>query len=378
MLTRCAHPCSSLPALGSRPTTALRATAPTTLVRPPPASSPFERPRLTPPSLPPSAVSFPCDSNALQAQLEQWTNVAFEFDSPDFADSTALAGPDSDSAKHLGNALNPAAAAAAAAPSPTAGADERNRYAARVGEFGFKPLLVHDADHHEQEPTVDLSALLASHPSAGSLVDPALSLPSFASAAPALPPSFFAPETPAAVAAPLDLVSPATFDAAPSPAASSSAGTGSGSGSSAKKAKGASSSSSSAASKKKRAPSAAVAAKLATAAKTLPLPEGVDPSSLNEDELNRLAIEEDKRRRNTAASARFRVKKKQREQELEQTAKELRERVAGLEKEVDTLKTENGWLRSLVVDKSVNTGRNGADNTRKRAREDDLESSILV
>ncbi|KPV76371.1 uncharacterized protein RHOBADRAFT_6700, partial [Rhodotorula graminis WP1] len=58
---------------------------------------------------------------------------------------------------------------------------------------------------------------------------------------------------------------------------------------------------------------------------------------------------EDKRRRNTAASARFRVKKKQREQELEQTAKELRERVAGLEKEVDTLKTENGWLRSLVV-----------------------------
>ncbi|GAA5836129.1 hypothetical protein JCM9279_002204 [Rhodotorula babjevae] len=313
-------------------------------------------------------LSFPCDSNALQAQLEQWTNVAFEFDSPDFADSSTLAGPDTDSAKHLGNNT----LAATAASSPTAGADERNRYAARVGEFGFKPLLVHDTEPHVQ-PTVDLSALLASSQSAGSLVDPALSLPSFASSAPALPPSFFAPETPAA-AAPLDLVSPATFDAAPSPAASSSAGTST----SAKKAKGASSSSSSAASKKKRAPSAAVAAKLATAAKTLPLPDGVDPSSLNEDELNRLAIEEDKRRRNTAASARFRVKKKQREQELEQTAKELRERVAVLEKEVDTLKTENGWLRSLVVDKSVNTGRNGADNTRKRAREDDLESSILV
>ncbi|GAA5925455.1 hypothetical protein JCM3775_001414 [Rhodotorula graminis] len=321
-------------------------------------------------------LSFPCDSNALQAQLEQWTNVAFEFDSPDFADSTALANPDSDSAKHLGSTI-PAAAAAA---SPTAGADERNRYAARVGEFGFKPLLVHDHAEPHVQPTVDLSALLASSSAqpAGSLVDPALSLPSFASAAPALPPSFFAPETPASAAAPLDLVSPAQFDAAPSPAASSSAGTVSSSTSAAKKAKGASSSSSGAASKKKRAPSAAVAAKLASAAKTLPLPEGVDPSSLNEDELNRLAIEEDKRRRNTAASARFRVKKKQREQELEQTAKELRERVAGLEKEVDTLKTENGWLRSLVVDKSVNTGRNGADNTRKRAREDDLESSILV
>ncbi|BGP38645.1 hypothetical protein JCM10450v2_002595 [Rhodotorula kratochvilovae] len=301
-------------------------------------------------------LSFPCDSNALQAQLEAWTNVAFEFDSPDFADAAGL------------DEVKPAAA-----PSPAA--DERNRYAARVGEFGFKPLL---AAHDEPASSVDLSALLGSTPvvadpfapsslTSGSLVDPALSLPSFAAVAPALPPSFFAPETPAAPA--LELASPGMYDA-PSPATTVSG----------KKGKAAAST---AASKKKRAPSAAVAAKLANAAKTLPLPEGVDPSSLKEDELNRLAIEEDKRRRNTAASARFRVKKKQREQALEQTAKELRDRVALLEKEVDTLRTENGWLRSLVVDKSVNTGRSGADNTRKRAREDDVEhsldpSSILV
>lgn len=83
------------------------------------------------------------------------------------------------------------------------------------------------------------------------------------------------------------------------------------------------------------------------------MPEGIDPKGLDDEDLNRLAIEEDKRRRNTAASARFRVKKKQREQALEMEAKELRERVAVLEKEVDTLKTENGWLRGLITDKHI-------------------------
>lgn len=66
-------------------------------------------------------------------------------------------------------------------------------------------------------------------------------------------------------------------------------------------------------------------------------------------EANRLAIEEDKRRRNTAASARFRVKKKMREQALEQTAKELESRVRDLEEENSRLSTENGWLKSLIT-----------------------------
>lgn len=68
-----------------------------------------------------------------------------------------------------------------------------------------------------------------------------------------------------------------------------------------------------------------------------------------DDELNALAVEEDKRRRNTAASARFRIKKKQREAALESTAKELRDKVSSLEREVEALKTENGWLRGLIV-----------------------------
>ena len=67
---------------------------------------------------------------------------------------------------------------------------------------------------------------------------------------------------------------------------------------------------------------------------------------------SRLAAEEDKRRRNTAASARFRVKKKQREQALEQTAKELETKVGGLEQRISQLETENEWLRGLVVDKN--------------------------
>lgn len=64
------------------------------------------------------------------------------------------------------------------------------------------------------------------------------------------------------------------------------------------------------------------------------------------------AAEEDKRRRNTAASARFRVKKKQREQALERTAKELGDRAKELEKRVGQLETENEWLRGLVVERN--------------------------
>jgi hypothetical protein len=66
-------------------------------------------------------------------------------------------------------------------------------------------------------------------------------------------------------------------------------------------------------------------------------------------EANRLAIEEDKRRRNTAASARFRIKKKQREAALENAAKELQQRLADLEAENTRLRTENGWLKNLIT-----------------------------
>jgi hypothetical protein len=63
------------------------------------------------------------------------------------------------------------------------------------------------------------------------------------------------------------------------------------------------------------------------------------------------ATDEDKRRRNTAASARFRMKKKLREQVLEKTAKEMTSKAETLEKRVQELEMEVKWLRALVVEK---------------------------
>ena len=75
-------------------------------------------------------------------------------------------------------------------------------------------------------------------------------------------------------------------------------------------------------------------------------------SQLSIDEAARQVAEEDKRRRNTAASARFRIKKKQREQALEKTAKEMSERVSVLETRIQQLETENTWLKSLITEKN--------------------------
>ncbi|KAG0088926.1 hypothetical protein BGZ93_005497 [Podila epicladia] len=65
----------------------------------------------------------------------------------------------------------------------------------------------------------------------------------------------------------------------------------------------------------------------------------------------KLAAEEDKRRRNTAASARFRHKKRLREQVLEKTAKEMTAKSELLEIRVRELEMEIKWLRGLIVEK---------------------------
>ena len=72
---------------------------------------------------------------------------------------------------------------------------------------------------------------------------------------------------------------------------------------------------------------------------------------LNFEDASRMAAEEDKRKRNTAASARFRIKKKQREQALEKSAKEMQEKVTMLEGRISALETENKWLKGLVTEK---------------------------
>ncbi|KUL88051.1 hypothetical protein ZTR_03915 [Talaromyces verruculosus] len=76
--------------------------------------------------------------------------------------------------------------------------------------------------------------------------------------------------------------------------------------------------------------------------------------ALSIEEQNRLAVEEDKRRRNTAASARFRVKKKQREQALERAVHEATEVKAALETRVSQLEMENRWLKNLLTEKNEN------------------------
>jgi Basic region leucine zipper len=77
-------------------------------------------------------------------------------------------------------------------------------------------------------------------------------------------------------------------------------------------------------------------------------------SALSLEEQSRRAAEEDKRRRNTAASARFRVKKKQRELELERTVRDATELNATLEARVAQLEMENRWLKNLLTEKNEN------------------------
>ncbi|KAI8934078.1 hypothetical protein NX059_008841 [Plenodomus lindquistii] len=82
------------------------------------------------------------------------------------------------------------------------------------------------------------------------------------------------------------------------------------------------------------------------------IPEHLDANA-------RVAAEEDKRRRNTAASARFRVKKKQREQALEKTAKDMSDKVNILETRIQQLETENAWLKGLITEK--NSGKSSSE-----------------
>jgi hypothetical protein len=66
--------------------------------------------------------------------------------------------------------------------------------------------------------------------------------------------------------------------------------------------------------------------------------------------LNYSLVPRSKRRRNTAASARFRMKKKEREQALERHAKELEERLGRMERDMDSLR-KGELVASLMMQK---------------------------
>jgi len=104
-----------------------------------------------------------------------------------------------------------------------------------------------------------------------------------------------------------------------------------------------------------------------TATSTFNILNGADDSLSVADEVIGAAIEEDKRRRNTAASARFRMKKKEREADLEKRSREMTERCEELQKRIGALETENRWLRELITERSRNRGR-GTRGSKERER----------
>lgn len=75
----------------------------------------------------------------------------------------------------------------------------------------------------------------------------------------------------------------------------------------------------------------------------------VNPEEENDSDAERTGTTEDKRQRNTAASARFRNKKKQWLLNMERTVTSLSRQVDDLEREAADLRRENGWLKEIVM-----------------------------
>jgi TolA-binding protein len=77
-------------------------------------------------------------------------------------------------------------------------------------------------------------------------------------------------------------------------------------------------------------------------------------SPINSPPATSLEEQDLKRIRNTAASARFRAKKKRREQSLDRSAKEKKEKLQTLENRINELELENQWLKDLIMEKKDN------------------------
>ncbi|KAI8811367.1 hypothetical protein BJ742DRAFT_769300 [Cladochytrium replicatum] len=106
------------------------------------------------------------------------------------------------------------------------------------------------------------------------------------------------------------------------------------------------------ASKAKSSPPSRAAAPAATPAPEDDEDDGTQEVYYNKDGKEMTAEEADKRKRNTAASARFRAKKKMREQEVARTAKDMTTRVESLEKRLVEYEMEIRWLRQLVTERN--------------------------
>ncbi|KAI9892533.1 MAG: hypothetical protein M1814_001490 [Vezdaea aestivalis] len=84
--------------------------------------------------------------------------------------------------------------------------------------------------------------------------------------------------------------------------------------------------------------------------------EDPSPTSSTSASAEPVSAVEDKRRRNTAASARFRQKKKEREAALERSSKDIRAKCEAQENEIRQLRQENLLLKSLITEKMGGEG----------------------
>lgn len=81
----------------------------------------------------------------------------------------------------------------------------------------------------------------------------------------------------------------------------------------------------------------------------------------------KLSSPDDKRKRNTAASARFRIKKKLKEQQMEENAQRLEEKVVLLEKQLKSLEMENKCLKNLILQKNEEKNSTLLDSIKKKS-----------
>ncbi|KAL6451902.1 zip1 Transcription factor zip1 [Candida maltosa Xu316] len=80
------------------------------------------------------------------------------------------------------------------------------------------------------------------------------------------------------------------------------------------------------------------------------------------------AAELDKKRRNTAASARFRFKKKLKEKQMETKIQNLEELIVGLESQLNNLEMENKLLRNLIIEKGSQKSEDEVKLLKEKAR----------
>lgn len=77
----------------------------------------------------------------------------------------------------------------------------------------------------------------------------------------------------------------------------------------------------------------------------------------------------DKRRRNTAASARFRIKKKMKEKQMETKIANLNKLIRGFESKTQQLEMENKLLKNLIIEKGTQKSEHELKMLREKARQ---------